>query len=216
MDADSDTIANRPVFVNLLGAHVTFQAAVHLLGDLAQRQFTQGNQVTATKKVSERLLDLLRYIHIPASHAVLQCLWRKVDHYCFIGSKRHPIGNRFANGDPRDVANNGSDAFDVLDVQRCDDVDFFAEEFLHVIIAFAVFAPWDVCVGKFIDQHDLRFASNSGIHVHFLEDSSFVFDFTTRDLFELCGEFLNGFSPVALDNTNDHIFATLVPADSFT
>jgi len=39
-----------PSFRDLLRVHVRFQAPVHLFGDLAQREFAEGNEIAAAKE----------------------------------------------------------------------------------------------------------------------------------------------------------------------
>ena len=71
-------LADGPVVVDLLFSHIRFQAAVDVLGDLAQGEFTQGNEVSTAEEILESLIHFLWAVDIPAAKPILQGL-RELD-----------------------------------------------------------------------------------------------------------------------------------------
>src|SRR5258708_5281754 len=69
-NANGDAFAHAPVFADLLRVHVRFQAPVHLFGDLAQREFAEGNEIAAAKEILQRFLDFLLTIDVAAAHSL--------------------------------------------------------------------------------------------------------------------------------------------------
>ncbi len=70
-DAYSYALADAPVFSDVLGLHVRFEAAIDLLGDLPQSELAKRNQISAEKEILQRTLDFFGAIHITALHPVL-------------------------------------------------------------------------------------------------------------------------------------------------
>jgi hypothetical protein len=212
-NTDGNALADTPVFANLLRVHVGFEAAVHLLGDLAQGKFAEGNEIAAAKEILERLLDFLLAVDVAAAHAVGERLGSQVHHHRFCGAERNPIRDGFAHGDASDGADGGGDAFDVLDVECGNDVDLRGEKILDVFVALAVAAARNVGVGEFVDEDDAGPAGEDGVNVHLFERSAFVIDFLAGNGFELGSEFLDALAAVSLDDANDDVFAATFAAD---
>ena len=70
-DADCDFLADRNSRLQPLACPVGLQAFVHDLRDLPQSQFAEGNQVSATKEVPERLLGTVERINVSPPHSSL-------------------------------------------------------------------------------------------------------------------------------------------------
>src|SRR5258705_332479 len=115
-NTDGQALSHSPILPYILRLHIGFEAAIHLLGDLAEGQLAQSNQIPTTKEILERTLDFFGTIHIAALHAVLQGLWSEIDHHGFRGGQGHPIGHGLADDDSRDGAHDRRDTFDVLKV----------------------------------------------------------------------------------------------------
>src|ERR1700682_4849603 len=60
-----------PIFADVLGVHIGFQASIDLFSDLSQRELAQSDEIATAKKVLLRLLDLFRAVDITAFHAIL-------------------------------------------------------------------------------------------------------------------------------------------------
>ena len=131
-----------------------------------------------------------------------------------VAVERHPVRNRFAHRYPCDGAHHRCNAFDVLNIQSGNDIDFGGEKILHVFVPFAVPAARNIRVGKFVHQHDFGFSSKDGVHIHLFEDRAFVLDLLARDGFDLRGELLDALAAVGFDNADDHVFAAAPAADA--
>src|SRR4029077_14595027 len=200
-DAHRDALPHLPALLNLLLYHVGFESAVHLLRYLAQREFTQRDQVSAAKEILQRLIHFLFAVHITALHAVLERLGREVHHHGFFGHLQHPVRNRFAHHHAGDGANRGSDAFNVLNVYGRNHVDFGFEEFENVLVPLAPPAAGNVRVRKFIDEDYSGPPRQNRIDVHFFEHRAFVGDLPAGYRFELRGQFRDAFSSVRFDHS---------------
>ena len=107
------------------------------------------------------------------------------------------------------------DAFNVLDVQRGKHINFRVEDFLHVLVAFAMAAAGDVGVRQLVHQCHLGPPGQDGIHIHFLENGAAVFDFLPWDDFQLPGQVFNPLAAVRLHHSDHHVFATAAAANRF-
>ena len=76
------------------------------------------------KEILQRTFNLFAAVHVTALHAVLQRFGSEIDHDGFIGSHGHPVGKGFADGDAGDVADGGRNAFDMLNVESGQHIDF--------------------------------------------------------------------------------------------
>src|SRR6266481_4990912 len=207
-DTHGNALPHRPVFPDVLRFHVGFEAAVNLFGDLAQSQLAEGNEIAAAEEILERAFHLFGTINVSPLHAVLQSFRSEVHHYGFGGSEGYPVRNGLAHGDAGDGAYDRRNAFDVLDVECRDHIDSCGQEFLYVLVTFAVLAPGDIRVGQFVDQNHLRAARENGVDIHLFEDRALVFNFFSRNRLNLCEEFFDPFAPVGFHDTDHDVFAT--------
>src|SRR5580658_6470169 len=206
-NTNGHALADTPIFPDVLVFHVGFEAAVDLFGDLAQGEFAESDEVAAAEEIFEGAFDFFGAVDVAALHAVVEGFGSEVDHDGFRGCQGNPVGDRFADGDSGDGADDGRDAFDVLNVERGDDVDFRGEKILNIFVALAMLAAGNIGVGQFIDEDDLRLARKNGIHIHFFEDGSLVLHFSARNGFHLGRQLFDAFAAVGFDDANDHVFA---------
>src|SRR5580765_1834087 len=71
-DTNGHALSNAPVLADVFIFHVGLKAAVDLFGDLAKREFAEGNQIAAAKKILEGAFHLFRAVNVAAFHAVMQ------------------------------------------------------------------------------------------------------------------------------------------------
>ena len=69
----------------------------------------------------------------------------------------------------------------MLNIDGRVDVDAVAHQLFDIEIALGMAAAFDVGVGEFVDQHDLRTAGDDGVEVHFLEPLPLVEDAAARN-----------------------------------
>jgi hypothetical protein len=70
-------------------------------------------------------------------------------------------------------------------------------------------------VGEFVHENNLGMASENGVDVHFLEYRAFVFDLFSRNGFDRSDKLFDAFAAVGFNDADDHVFAAVLPADSF-
>ena len=79
------------------------------------------------------------------------------------------VGHGLADFRARDLTHGVSAAFDMLDVQRGDDVNARVEQFRHVLPALRMPRAGRVRVREFIHQHDLWTPGQCGVEIEFRE-----------------------------------------------
>ena len=119
-------------------------------GELAQRA-----EVARPEVVAQRRVDPLRRVDVAVGHPSAQGLRRHVDQLELIGAAHDVVGHRLALHGPGDLRDDVVQRFEVLDVQRRDDVDAGIEQLLDVLPALLVLRPGRVGVGVLVDQRRL-------------------------------------------------------------
>lgn len=212
-DAYRNSFLYLPMVAKTFPPQIRIEAAIDRAGYLAQRQFTQRHQVAASKEIGERSFHSVLRINIPALHAHLQRLWRQIRHHHLIRALHHPIGNGLANRDPGDALNCRPQAFDVLNVDRGQNVDLRSQKLQNIFVSLAVLAARNVGMRQLIDQHDIGLALQNRVHVHLLKKRALVFDRFERHTLHLAGQFRRALASVRLDHTGNNVFPAACAAD---
>src|SRR5260370_1542203 len=210
-NAHCHALTYTPVFADLLRFHVRFEAAIDLLRHLAQGQFAKGNQVPTPKEILKRALDLIGAVHVSSLHAVLQGFGCQVNHDRLARRQWYPVRHSLPHDDARDRTHHRRNAFDVLNVEGGDYVDFSSQKLLYILVTLPAFASGNIGVREFIYQHDFGAALQDRVDVHFLENCAFVLDLLARDRLYLLGKLLNAFASVGFNEADDDILATAAP-----
>ena len=82
-----------------------------------------------------------------------------------VGRVENVVGNRFPDGDARDLSNHVVEAFDVLDVQRSPNVDARSQKIIYILPALGMTRTFSIGVGKFIQQEHVGASGQGGVHV---------------------------------------------------
>ena len=149
--------------------HFREQLLVDPLGGAAQRQLAQRREVGGREEMLERALGLLRNVDLAFLEALDQIVGREIDQLDGVGAIEHGVRHGLAHAHMRDLGDHVVEAFDVLDIDRRVDVDAVTHQLFDVEIALRMAAAFDVGVGEFVDQHDLRPPRDDGVEVHLLE-----------------------------------------------
>ena len=213
-DADGDSFADRPVGIDVFRVHVGGQRAVDRLGHVLQGELAECDQIAAAKEVGQRLFGAVHAVDIAAAHAGLQRLRREVGHHDLVGALHHPVRHGLADRNAGDALHGGRDALNVLHVHGGEDVDVGIEHVEHILVTLAMLAAFDVGMGEFVDQDDLRLSRENGVDVHLFEDDALVVDFLGMFL-ELFGKLCSAWPAMGFDHADDDVLAALVPADCF-
>ncbi len=181
IDADEQAVAGGPGAINRVRAHVIDEGAVDAVGCAAERQLAQRGEVAAREEPVERAAGLIWHVDLAVLQAADEVIRRQVDDFDVIGGIEDSVRHRLTHADAGDAGDDIVQAFDVLDVERRENVDAGGEEFLDVEPAFGVAAARRVGVGEFVDQHEGGLAGEDGVEVHLGEGLAAMVDRARRD-----------------------------------
>ena len=108
--------------------------------------------------MAERPRRLVRDVDLALLQPLDQLVGRDVDDLD-LGAFEHPVGHGLAHPHLGEGGDDVVEAFEMLDVDRREDVDAGGEQFLDILIALGVAAAGGVGVGELVDQHELRAAA---------------------------------------------------------
>ena len=188
-----------------MGAHVRQQLVFDALRGLPQRQFAQRRQIARLEVMPDRPLGLLRNIHLAFVQAVDQIVGREIDDLDVVRCFENAVGYGFAHADARDAGDDVVQALDMLDVERCEDIDAGGDQLLDIKIALGMTASRRVAVRQLVDQHELRATLEDRVEVHFGEAVAFVVDLAAGNDFEAGEQRLGLATTVGFDDTNNDI-----------
>ncbi len=206
-DAGEHSLAGRPRARDRVRLHIAHHLRVDALRGAAQREFPERGQIALGEIVPDSTFGLLRHIDLAVPQALDQIVWCQVDDLDVVGLVDDRIWHRLAHADTGDAGDHIVQAFDVLHIERCVDIDTGGDQFLDIHVAFWMAAAWRVGVREFIDQRQLRTACQQGVEVHFLQGVTTIFDRTAGDDFEVFEEGLGFLAAVGFDDAHDHISA---------
>ena len=118
------------------------------------------------EKVVQGRLDFFRLIDLARFQTVDQVLRRQVDIHHLVGHRQHAVRNPFVNLHTGNLLNLFIEAFDMLDVDCGNDADPRIENLHHVLPPLGIFASFDVGVGQFVNDDDLRMQVDDRLRVH--------------------------------------------------
>ena len=104
----------------------------------------------------------------------------------------------------------------MLDVHRRDNIDVCVQHIHHVLITLRMFTSFDIGMGQFVYEHDLRLAGEYGVQVHLVEGCPFVFELAARNSFQLGCQLRNASAPMCLYNADDYVFTATMAPNAFT
>ncbi len=151
------------------------QVVVHLGGGGLHRQFAQGGEVGLGEKCIDGRPRLLRHVDLAVPQTLQQLSGRQVHQQQLIGLLQHPVRQGFAHLDPGNAAHLVIEAFQVLDIDRGEDVDPGRQQLLNVLPALGVPAARGIAVGQFVHQYQLGLGLEQAVEVHFLQQYATVF-----------------------------------------
>ncbi|EYU02381.1 hypothetical protein PA99_1451 [Pseudomonas aeruginosa PA99] len=199
VDAHQQPPAQRRRFLAALAVAVV-EVGVDPRGGGLHRQFTQRGEVGLREERIDRRPRLFRHVDLALAQALQQLARRQVDEDDLVGLLQHPVRHRLADLHAGDVADLVVEALQVLDVDRCVDVDSRRQQLLDVLPALGVAAAGNVAVGQFVDQGQRRRVGEETVEVHFLQFHPSILEAAQRLLRHACEEGL-GFRPrVGLDH----------------
>ena len=93
-------------------------------------------------------------INFPFGEAFAESFGGEVDELDLVGQFKDGVRNSFVDGGPGDLADGVGAAFDVLNVERGENVDTGVDEFDDVLVAFRVAGAFGVGVGELVHEDE--------------------------------------------------------------
>src|SRR5580704_2236817 len=137
-DADHEALSRRPDGLDGFGNAIARDVGVHAIGDAAQSDLAQRNEVPFPEEVLARVLDSNWDRDLSGIQTRQQIIGRQVDEhnfYCFV---EHPVRHGFTDMGPYDAGCNIGDAFKMLYVERRVDIDARCQELPNVAPTFGM------------------------------------------------------------------------------
>jgi hypothetical protein len=139
-DRDYNALARRPHRDDRFLLAVLAHLRVDPVGSLAQRELAQRDEIPLLEEVVERALDLLRNVDLAFLEPLEQLVGRKIDQLDFVSSLEEGVGQRLADANARDLADDVVQALDVLDIECRVDIDAGAQQLIDVLPALGMAA----------------------------------------------------------------------------
>ena len=166
-DADQQTFPCSPRARDGTGLHVRKHLVVDPFCGPAEGKFPQGIQVALVEELLDGPGCHVGNVDLSLPQPLEEFRGCKVDQFDLGRFIDHPVGNCLPDNDTGDLGNDIVEALDMLDIQRCIDIDPCIEEFLDILVTFRVAGTRGIGVGQFIDKHELRVGREDCIEVHF-------------------------------------------------
>lgn len=186
---------------------VALQPLLDPVGEPQQGKFPQCGQVAYPEVVREGGFDAVRWVDVAVHHTAAQHLGRQIDQLDLIGATRHLVGQRLALPDPGDLPDHVIEGFQVLDVERGDNVDADVEELLDVLPPLGIAGPGNIGVGQLVHQRDLRAAGQHRVQIHLGERRTTMGRGTPGNRLQTVGHGRGRPTPVRFDEAHDDIRA---------
>ncbi len=203
-DRDKDPLARRIRPGERLGAQLGEHPRVDRLRGAAQRELAQCGQVRPAEEMAKGARRLLGDIDLARLQPRDQLVGWQVDDLD-LGVLEHPVGHGLADAYPSKAGDGVVQRFDVLDVDRGEDVDARRQQLVDVHEALRVARARRVGVGELVDQREARPAGEEGVDVHLGERRPIGVDDPPRDDLERPDERLGLGPAVRLDEADDDV-----------
>src|SRR5262249_54152040 len=102
------------------------------------------------------------------------------------------------------------ETFEMLHVDRTDDIDSGVQQFEHILIALFIPAKRSVCMSQFIDDRHLRMSLENRIEIHLFHRHPFVFNSASRYDLQSFDQCRRVGTPVSLDKSEHNIDPALL------
>jgi hypothetical protein len=151
---------------------------VDVLGSSPQGKLAQRDQVALAKEPIYRACALLRHVNLPLAQAPDQLIRRAIDQFDVISLLEDAVRNGFERAYPGDLANDITQAFEMLDIDRGVDADAGGKKLLDVLPSLRVPRSRPVRMRKFVNQEDVRPSRQCCIQIELLRRGSLLRQFT--------------------------------------
>jgi hypothetical protein len=167
-DCDEESFAGAPDgFERTCGAEFA-EAFFDAFGDEAEGEFAEGGEVGVFEETIGGGAGAVGEVDFAFLETFAEGFWGEVDELDLVGEFEDGIGDGLVDGGAGDLTDGVGAAFDVLDVERGEDVDTGVEEFDDVLVTFGVAPTFGVGVGELVheDEAGAGLAAEEGVEVH--------------------------------------------------
>ena len=194
--------------------HDPAQIAIHMFRDEPQRHLAQRGEIALAKKIIRGGRGAIPEIDLAIREPRPQLLRREIDQDDLVRHVEHRIRHRLAHHDAGDLLHRVAAAFDVLNIQRGEDVDAGLEQLDDILITFWVARTGSVCVRQFIDHREARMPEQDRVEIHLGERRAAVFQLRARRDRQAVDERFGFCSSVCFHNPNHDlaVVALLLPS----
>ena len=206
-EGDHDALAGFPGAFDVMVAAVPVELLVDFVGQPQQGELAQGGEIADSEVVAQGGVDHIGLVDVAVGHAPAQGFGSHVDEFNLFGGPDYRVGDGFVLGDAGDLLNDVVEGLEVLDVDRCDDVDARFEDRVDILPTLLVAAARHVGVRHLVDQSDFGPPRDHGVEVHLVELGTPVGHLLARHALETLGHLDRQGSVVRFDVPDDDIGA---------
>ena len=208
-DADQQGIAGMPDGGDGLVATILTHLAIDPIGGAPQRELAQGQQVAFAKKMTGSTLRLPWQVDLALAQALQQLVGWQIHQHDLISAVEGAIRHGFANAHPSDASHHLIQAFDVLDVDGCPDVDTRRQQFLDILPAFRMAAACRVAVGILVDQDQAGMPGQGRVQIEFRQPPSLGLENLPRQLRQALAKLRRGEAAMGFQHADQDIPALI-------
>ena len=181
------------------------QFLIDLICRVAERNFPQRHQIVRSKKRRQFPLCLPRFINISIFEALQEFFRLDVHQLQLFGPIKNRIRNPLLNDNLSNRSHQVVQAFHMLHIDSCKNMNPRVQEFLNIRISFCMSQSPRVCMGKFIHENQLRFSFQRSVQIKLTGCCAFRLKWR-QDFHPLKKR--HGFRPcMRIDHANYHINA---------
>ncbi len=206
-DAAQERRLGLPDPIDRLVGAIGLDVVLDAVRGAAQRELAQRHQVALAEEVARRALDLLGNVHLAGLEAGEQIVGGDVDQHHLVGIVEERVRNGFPDRDAGDAADDVVQAFEMLDVERREDVDAGRQQLLDVLPTFRMTRSLDVGVGELVDQDQRRTTPERGVEVELGELLVLVLDYSARQDVDALQQRFGFLAAVGLDDADHDVLA---------
>ena len=140
---------------------------VHPLGGQAQGELAQRREVALLEEIVGGDGGAVAQIDLAFRQPLPELPGRDIHQLDLIGGLDHRVGHGLAHGHAGDLADGVGAAFEVLDIERGENVDAGRPKFLDILPAFDMARAGGVGMGEFVHDGEAGAAREHGLQIQF-------------------------------------------------
>jgi hypothetical protein len=123
---------------------------------MAQSELSKRREVALLEEAAEGLANLVGHVHLALVETLNKFLRGDVNDLYLVGVVDQRVWNRLRNDDAGDLGDDVVEALNVLDIDRCVDVNSLLKQFRDRLPTLFMARARNVGVGKLIHKYELR------------------------------------------------------------